>query len=142
MTAQQPRFTISVFTWCNPHRVKQALKSWSVEGLAEAIGVPPGALARTLRAFQEAGTNNEGPGGMAMPPFYALGPVQSWIVFSEGGLNVDDKLRVLHRDGGPIPGLYAAGSAGQGGGVFHSAPKSCFHPGMENIFKWKRLQNE
>ena len=48
-------------------------------------------------------------------PFYALGPAISWIVFSEGGLKVDEQLRVLHRDGEPIPGLYAAGSAGQGG---------------------------
>ena len=52
---------------------------------------------------------------MIKPPFHALGPVLSWIVFSEGGLRVDEKLRVLGRDGQPIPGLYAAGSAGQGG---------------------------
>jgi succinate dehydrogenase/fumarate reductase flavoprotein subunit len=90
-------------------------KAASVKGLAEAIGVNPGALARTLRALQQAGANNNGPGAMAMAPFYALGPVQSWIVFSEGGLKVDEKLRVLHRDGGPVHGLYAAGSVGQGG---------------------------
>ena len=45
----------------------------------------------------------------------ALGPAISWIVFSEGGLKVDTKLRALDRTGKPIPGLYAAGSAGQGG---------------------------
>jgi fumarate reductase flavoprotein subunit len=41
--------------------------------------------------------------------------VISWIVFSDGGLKVDLNHRVIHRDGHPIPGLYAAGSAGQGG---------------------------
>jgi fumarate reductase flavoprotein subunit len=48
-------------------------------------------------------------------PFYALGPVKSWIVFSEGGLKIDPHFRVLDRQGQPIKGLYAAGSAGQGG---------------------------
>jgi fumarate reductase flavoprotein subunit len=48
-------------------------------------------------------------------PFYALGPVKSWIVFSEGGLKIDTHFRVLDRQGQPIKGLYAAGSAGQGG---------------------------
>lgn len=90
-------------------------KTASLKGLAETIGIPPGALARSVEAFQAARADNDGRAGMEQPPFYALGPVKSWIVFSEGGLKIDEKLRVLHRDGGPIPGLYAVGSAGQGG---------------------------
>ena len=48
-------------------------------------------------------------------PFYALGPAISWIVFSEGGLKIDKDFRVLNQQNEPIEGLYAAGSAGQGG---------------------------
>ena len=36
-------------------------------------------------------------------------------MIADGGLKVDRDLRVLNRDGQPIPGLYAAGSTGQGG---------------------------
>jgi succinate dehydrogenase/fumarate reductase flavoprotein subunit len=50
-----------------------------------------------------------------VPPYYALGPAKSWIMFGEGGLRVDRRLRVLDQDRQPIPGLYAAGSCGQGG---------------------------
>jgi fumarate reductase flavoprotein subunit len=49
------------------------------------------------------------------PPFIALGPVRSVFVHAEGGLAVDERHRVLGAGGAPIPGLYAAGSTGQGG---------------------------
>ena len=45
----------------------------------------------------------------------ALGPAKSWIVIADGGLRVTNRLEVVGRDGTPIPGLFAAGSAGQGG---------------------------
>jgi fumarate reductase flavoprotein subunit len=45
----------------------------------------------------------------------ALGPVRSVFVHAEGGLAVDTEHRVLDHDDRPIPGLYAAGSTGQGG---------------------------
>ena len=44
----------------------------------------------------------------------ALGPVKSSIIIVEGGVAVDERLRVL-ADDTPIPGLFGAGSAGQGG---------------------------
>lgn len=52
---------------------------------------------------------------LGAPPFYALGPVTSYIIFTDGGLRVNRRLQVL--DGGqrPISGLYAAGAVGQGG---------------------------
>ena len=49
------------------------------------------------------------------PPFVALGPVQSYIMTSDGGLAVNENLQVLGKGDLPIPGLYAAGSTGQGG---------------------------
>ncbi len=48
-------------------------------------------------------------------PYVALGPVRSVFVHSEGGLMVDGQHRVLGADDQPLPGLYAAGSTGQGG---------------------------
>jgi len=48
-------------------------------------------------------------------PFTALGPVRAVFVHNEGGLGVDTAHRVLDQDAKPIPGLYAAGSTGQGG---------------------------
>lgn len=75
--------------------------------LARKLGMDPEALARSVQ---------EGPvrpldGG----PYVALGPVRSVFVHSEGGLAVDNQHRVLGADSEPLPGLYAAGSTGQGG---------------------------
>jgi succinate dehydrogenase/fumarate reductase flavoprotein subunit len=44
-----------------------------------------------------------------------LGPVKSYVVFTDGGLKVTERLEVVRDDGSVIPGLYAAGSTGQGG---------------------------
>jgi fumarate reductase flavoprotein subunit len=48
-------------------------------------------------------------------PFLLLGPVHSCLVLADGGLAVSPRMEVLDAGGKPIPGLYAAGSAGQGG---------------------------
>jgi fumarate reductase flavoprotein subunit len=48
-------------------------------------------------------------------PFFALGPVKAYVVFTDGGLRVNTSHQVLGADHAPIRGLYAAGSAGQGG---------------------------
>lgn len=74
----------------------------TVEGLARSMGVPGPALARTL-------------GEKGAAPYYALGPVKSYVVFTDGGLRVSERLEVLREDGSAIPGLFAAGSTGQGG---------------------------
>ncbi len=48
-------------------------------------------------------------------PFYALGPAKSYIVLTDGGLAVNEDLALLGHGDRAIPGLWAAGSAGQGG---------------------------
>ena len=90
-------------------------KAGTVEELAQKIGVGADALASSMEDFNGARMDGDERAAMLTPPFYALGPILSWIVFSEGGLKVDENLRVLNREDEPIPGLYAAGSAGQGG---------------------------
>ncbi|MBI4190823.1 MAG: FAD-dependent oxidoreductase [Betaproteobacteria bacterium] len=52
---------------------------------------------------------------VAVPPFYALGPAKAYIIFTNGGLKVTERLEVVNAAGAVIPGLYAAGSNGQGG---------------------------
>jgi len=73
----------------------------TLKSLAEKLGMP------ALEA--SAGKH------LASPPFVALGPVRSVFVHAEGGLAVDTHHRVLGAGDNPIPGLYAAGSTGQGG---------------------------
>jgi succinate dehydrogenase/fumarate reductase flavoprotein subunit len=52
---------------------------------------------------------------LAMPPFYALGPIKLWVMVAPIGLAVNSRFEVLTDAGRPIPGLYAAGNAGQAG---------------------------
>ncbi|HYN63530.1 MAG TPA: FAD-binding protein, partial [Candidatus Limnocylindrales bacterium] len=40
---------------------------------------------------------------------------RSYVVFTDGGLRVTERLEVAREDGSVIPGLFAAGSTGQGG---------------------------
>ena len=72
-------------------------------------------LARSLsmdRAALHASVRDRGLGD---GPYLALGPVRSLFVHNEGGLAVDTEHRVLGHGDEPIPGLWAAGSTGQGG---------------------------
>jgi fumarate reductase flavoprotein subunit len=84
----------------------------TLAALGTKLGMPPGALDATVRAY------NSGPGGRARiegGPYVTLGPVRAVFVHAEGGLAVDREHRVLGDGDRPIPGLYAAGSTGQGG---------------------------
>ncbi len=78
-------------------------RAGSAAELARLTRVDPDNLARSVKE-----------GGLS-GPLYALGPVYSMLTVTEGGLAVDAQLRVLNREGVPIPGLYAVGGVGQGG---------------------------
>jgi succinate dehydrogenase/fumarate reductase flavoprotein subunit len=75
------------------------------EALAQRIGVPPLQLAQTMAAR----------GTLTRAPYIALGPIKPYVVLTDGGLRVTEQLEVVGAGGAPIPGLYAAGSTGQGG---------------------------
>lgn len=79
----------------------------TLDALAARLGMNADALKRSAA---EGGVRALGEG-----PFVALGPVRSVFVHSEGGLMVDEQHRVLGAGDAPLPGLYAAGSTGQGG---------------------------
>lgn len=79
----------------------------TLDALACKLGMNPAALAQSV-ASATVRPLSEG-------PFVALGPLRPVFVHSEGGLAVDVHHRVLGADYRPLPGLYAAGSTGQGG---------------------------
>jgi fumarate reductase flavoprotein subunit len=78
-------------------------KAASSTEMAQKLAVDPAALAESVDG---AGLGR---------PLHAMGPVFSMLTVTEGGLDVDDCLRVLSASGEPIPGLWAVGGVGQGG---------------------------
>lgn len=91
----------------------------SVAGLASKLGLPAGALERTLAAHNAQAASSGGRRAfLNRPPFIALGPVRYLINFTDGGLAVNDRLQVCGAGDQPIQGLYAAGFIGMGGGLF------------------------
>jgi succinate dehydrogenase/fumarate reductase flavoprotein subunit len=100
----------------------------TVEALAEGLaaqGVDAAGFRATIGAFGlavAAGIGAElaiprlrSPFGLVEPPFRAIA-VRAGITFTLGGIDVDSDMRVLHRDGTPMVGLYAAGA--DAGGTF------------------------
>jgi tricarballylate dehydrogenase len=112
----------------------------TVTALAEKLGLNPEALVRTVNAYNDAvqeGTFNPAIKDgkctqgiepvktnwalrLEKPPFMAYG-VRCGITFTYGGVMVNEAGEVLHRDGGPIRGLYAAGEI-TGGIFYHNYP--------------------
>jgi succinate dehydrogenase/fumarate reductase flavoprotein subunit len=83
----------------------------TIPGVAASMRVPADRLVTMLNRYN-GGERLDRP---ALSRNYALGPVKSYVVFTDGGLKVSERLEVLRADGSVIPGLYAAGSTGQGG---------------------------
>ncbi|MFB6311175.1 MAG: FAD-binding protein [Salinirussus sp.] len=48
------------------------------------------------------------------PPFYALGPIGTYALITDGGVAVNTRLEALDGDGAPIRGLYAVGDTAGG----------------------------
>jgi fumarate reductase flavoprotein subunit len=80
--------------------------------LAEKLSIPAVALVDSVRKYNENAGNRP---KLGEGPYIALGPLRAVFVHAEGGLAVDREHRVLGDGDRPIPGLYAAGSTGQGG---------------------------
>jgi tricarballylate dehydrogenase len=108
----------------------------TVEELATAAGLPPQRLRTTIEAYNAAAvggrfdpTTRDGLATRGLippksnwaqqldqPPYLAFA-VTCGITFTFGGLRIDTNGRVISGDGGPIPGLYAAGETA--GGLFY-----------------------
>lgn len=84
----------------------------TLDALGALLKMPNGWLAHSVARHNESAGNRP---RLGAGPYVALGPVRAVFVHAEGGLAVDSEHRVLGPDDQPIAGLYAAGSAGQGG---------------------------
>jgi len=91
----------------------------TVPELATKLSMAPDVLAATVKGEIDHAQESGQPSPLAQGPHYAMGPVHSVFVTTEGGLRVNDECRVLDPKGHPIPGLWAAGSTGQGGLVLN-----------------------
>lgn len=93
----------------------------SPEGLAQALGLPPGALRDTLTTFEAAKTGASpdafGRALAGVPVLKAplMGVrVTAALFHTQGGLAVDARARVRRAEGGTIGNLFAAGGAACG----------------------------
>ena len=86
------------------------------EALAEALGIPADAFAKTMETWNgyvaEKSDPDFGRTSFAEPldtaPFYAV-KVTAGIHHTMGGLKIDPETHVINTDGAAIPGLFAAG---------------------------------
>jgi succinate dehydrogenase/fumarate reductase flavoprotein subunit len=97
-------------------------RAGSPEELAAGLGIHPAKLRASLDQYNQGGSGGDAkatPRGdrpaLDAGPYYALGPVKNYVNFTDGGLVISERFEVLRDDGSVITGLYAAGSAGQGG---------------------------
>lgn len=87
----------------------------TIEDLANRAGIDPGGLETSVQGFNYGVlTGNDFFGRQHMPRAISKGPfhairMQASAISSSVGLAVDGELRVIRRDGTPIPNLYAAG---------------------------------
>ena len=85
-------------------------KAETVSELANSLNLSSDELENSIESHNQSGDIK-----ILKPPFYALGPAKSYGVLTDGGLAVDNDHRLLGENSTPIPGIFAAGSAGQGG---------------------------
>lgn len=98
----------------------------TIEELARKSNIAEAELVRTVAEYNSAlsgGTlekltvqrtsSRYTPLPIVKPPFYAV-PMCTGITYTMGGPAIDQHARVLHKDGGIIEGLFAAGSASGG----------------------------
>jgi fumarate reductase flavoprotein subunit len=108
----------------------ELISASDLDTLAARIGVPPQALAQTVREHNEAvasgafgrlavprSAKKHKPMPFAAPPFHAV-PLCAGVTGTMGGVVIDEHARAQRRDGGIFPGLYAVGTpvAGLEGG--------------------------
>jgi tricarballylate dehydrogenase len=102
------------------------IRADSIAALATALGLEPAALETTVNQFNAAAVavgdvpldersttglippKSRGAMALTKPPFVAY-PLRPGITFTHYGVTVDDRLRVVRKDGEPIGNVFAAG---------------------------------
>lgn len=89
----------------------------SLPELARLLDMPADALVTTVEKYNRdvAAKSSGSRPAVGAGPYHALGPIMNLMGFTDGGLAINTRLEVLDSNNQPIPGLFAAGSAGQGG---------------------------
>ncbi len=94
-------------------------KGDSIEELAVALHLDPGALRATMEAYDAIIASGHDPLGRELigpglvPPYYGA-VITGALAHTQGGLRVDTHARVLREDGSIIPNLYAGGGSAAG----------------------------
>lgn len=105
----------------NAERAGAILAADSIERLADAMHVPPAALAaewNEIESLKAQGVHDRfgrlfSPQQRCAPPFHAV-KVTGALFHTQGGLAVDASARVKRKNGGVFPNLFAAGGAAAG----------------------------
>jgi len=84
----------------------------TIAELARVAGFDADKLAA---AIDDANQDRDDKMKLTAGPFYALGPVKTWVLVAPVGLAVNTKFEVLSTEGKIIPGLYAVGHTGMAG---------------------------
>lgn len=93
-------------------------RAGSIAGLARALGLPPDRFEGTVARHNAQAAAGEDADYLkdpkflepiATPPFYGAELRPATVCFTACGPRIDRDARVLHRAGGPVPGLFAAG---------------------------------
>lgn len=114
-----------------------AVTADTIEGLAEAMGVPADSLKKTVERYNElcAGGEDLDYGKeianltpVDTAPYYAA-EIKAPLLVMLGGINVDKYLRVCDADGQPIEGLFAIGNCS---GNYYAVDYPAIIPGMSH----------
>ncbi|MEP3048630.1 MAG: FAD-dependent oxidoreductase [Roseibium sp.] len=91
-------------------------KNETLEGLAQDLDLPAGALVQAIEDLPQDGTDafNRTFTGEPLKPPYCGVRVTGALFHTQGGLNTDESARVLRKKGSPFPNLYACGGAACG----------------------------
>jgi succinate dehydrogenase/fumarate reductase flavoprotein subunit len=90
----------------------------TLEALAGRIGMAAETLKKTVADYNASLASSGTAAGrepLDRGPYIAMGPVRHYLNFSDSGVAVDTRLRVLGPNDKPVPGLFAAGFIGMGG---------------------------
>jgi predicted heme/steroid binding protein len=93
----------------------------SGEALAKEFGLPPSVLEKTFDDYNQSVRTQKDPfgkkffqGEWKFDDFFHVAVMTPVLHYTMGGLEVDPESRVLDKNGGPIPGLFAAGEVAGG----------------------------
>ena len=99
------------------------VESDTIEGLAEKLGLPKDAFAKTVARYNELADNGEDTdfgkeafrlSHLDTPPFRGIRMHGGYLITTLDGIKIDETMHVVDENGEAIPGLYCAGDCSGG----------------------------